>query len=172
MAWIIVCALLLIAVVAAGVFFWARIRMLDACEQAADQTVDADRYRPMLRLLSVDDAELTADPVLRRKLRTQRSDLFREYLRSLTADYGKLLASVRLIMIQSGCDRPDLAKALVKNRVLFAVALCRIDFRLLLYGLGIGKAEALRVDVLHLVDAVNILRNQFGFLAESAVWGT
>ena len=71
----------------------------------------------MLRLLSDEDEEFVADPALRRKLRTQRCDLFREYLRSLTEDYRVILAGVRLLMTQSDIDRPDLARALVRNRV-------------------------------------------------------
>jgi hypothetical protein len=59
---------------------------------------------------------------------------------------------------------------LVRNQVLFAVALCRIDFRLRLYALGIGEAEGVKPDVLGLVDAFNVLRGQFSFM-ESAVWG-
>ena len=112
------------------------MRTLDARKQAAVRFVDADRYRPMLRLLSDNDADAITDPLLRRKLRAQRCKVFREYLRHLTEDYGKLLAGLRLIMTQSGRDRSDLAMALAKNRILFAIALCRVEFRLGLYGLG------------------------------------
>ena len=169
MVWLIACAFCLIIAGAAAVQFWVHIRTLDAHKQSGAPVVDPDRYRPMLRLLSLEDTEL-ADPALRRKFRTQRRDLFREYLRSLTNDYGKFLAEVRLTMTQSGIDRPDLAKALVRNRVLFAVALCRIDFRLWLYALGIGTAEGLKLDALGLVYSFNVLRGQFSFV-ESAVWG-
>jgi hypothetical protein len=170
MVWLIACAFCLIVAGAAAVQFWAHMRTLDAHKQSGAPVVDADRYRPMLRLLSLEDTELLAEPALRRKFRTQRSDLFREYLRSLTRDYGKLLAEVRLIMTQSGIDRPDLAKALVRNQVLFAITLCRIDFRLRLYALGIGKTAGVKLDVLGLVNALNVMRGQFSFV-ESAVWG-
>jgi hypothetical protein len=133
--------------------FWAHLRTLDAHKQSAAPLANVDRHHPMLRLLSDEDAELISDPALRRQLRTQRRDLFREYLRSLTRDYGKLLAEVRLVMTQSGIDRPDLAKALVRNRALFVVALRRIDIRLGLYALGIGKTEGVKRDVMGLLDA-------------------
>jgi hypothetical protein len=170
MLWLISCAFLLIAAGTAAVQFWTYMRTLDAQKQSAAPFVDADRYRPMLRLLSDNDADVIADPLLRRTLRAQRCDLFRKYLRYLTEDYGKLLAGLRLIMTESGTDRPDLAKALARNRVLFAIALCRVEFRLRLYALGIGEADAVRLDVLGLVDALNMLRGQFNFV-ESAVWG-
>jgi hypothetical protein len=54
---------------------------------------------------------------------------------------------------------------------LFAIALCRIDFSLRLYSMGLGNAETLRAKTAGLVDAVNVLQGQFSFLAESAVWG-
>jgi hypothetical protein len=166
----ITCAFLLIVAGALAAQFWAHMRTLSAHKGCEASAVDPDRYRPMLRLLSVADSELIADPALRRKLRTQRCDLFRDYLRHLTDDYGKVLAEVRSIMVQSGTDRPDLAKALVRNRVLFAVALCRIEFRLQLYAVGIGKAEGVKLDALGLMEALYILRGQFSFV-ESAVWG-
>jgi hypothetical protein len=171
MVWLIACAFCLTAAGAAAVQFWAHVRKLDVQDQSAAPLVDVDRYRPMLRLLSLEDTELIADPALRRKLRVQRCNLFRDYLRHLSEDYGKLLAGLRLIMTQSGTDRPDLAKVLVRNRVLFAVALCQIEFRLGLYVLGIGNAEGVKRDVLGLVDALNILRGQLSFV-ESAVWGS
>ena len=122
--------------------FWTHMRTLNADrKRSGAPDVDPDRYRPMSRLLSLEDTELISDPALRRKLRIQRRDIFRGYLLSLTRDYGKLLGEVRLIMAQSGIDRPDLAKALIRNQVLFSLARCRIEFRLGLYALGIGKAE-------------------------------
>src|SRR5580704_13406065 len=138
MVGLITCMFFLILAGAATVQFCVYMRKLDAHKRSAAPAVDVDKYRPMLRLLSDEDTELTSDPELRRKLRRQRTSLFREYLGALADDYGNLLAGVRLIMTQSGSDRPDLAKALVRNRVLFAVTLCRIDFRLRLYALGIG----------------------------------
>jgi hypothetical protein len=134
--------------------------------------VDLDRYRPMLRLLSEEDEELVADPALRRKLRTQRYHLFREYLRSLTEDYRATLAGVRLLMAQSNIDRPDLAKALVRNRVSFAIVRCRIEVRLRLYTLGVRNTDVLKLEVQGLARALEVLQRQFSFLAESAAWGS
>jgi hypothetical protein len=165
------CAFILILAGAAIVQFLAHTRTLDAHVRAAAPVADAGRYRPMLRLLSDEAIESTTDPALRRKLRDQRGDLFREYLRYLTEDYGNLLAGVRLIMSQSGIDRPDLARAIARNRVVFVFELCRIDVRLWLYKHGIGQTEALTVNLLELMGAVDVLRRQFTFLNESAVWG-
>jgi hypothetical protein len=125
----------------------------------------------MLRLLSDEDEEFVADPALRRRLRTQRCEVFREYLRSLTEDYRAILAGVRLLMAQSDTDRPDLAKALVRNRVSFAVARYRIEVRLRLYVLGVPNTDDLKLEVQGLARSLDVLQRQFSFLAESAVWG-
>jgi hypothetical protein len=114
------------------------------------------RYRPMLRLLSGDDLEfVSANRAARRALRAERRRLFRSYLGCLVKDYSRIVAGLRLAMVQSGVDRPDLTRALAKNRVLFALALCRIEVHLAMHAAGIGK-----VDVSGLVDALDSLRSQ------------
>jgi hypothetical protein len=124
----------------------------------------ADRYRPMLRLLSDDDlAFVSADSKLHRTLRTRRRELFRGYLRCLTRDYARLLAGVRQAMVHSGMDRPDLARALAKNRVLFSVAICKVEFRLALHATGVGK-----VDISGLVGALEALRGQVTVLSTAS----
>lgn len=123
--------------------------------------LSADRYRPMLRLLSDDDlAFVSSDSKLQSMLRAKRRALFRGYLRCLTRDYAQLLAGVRQTMVQSGVDRPDLARALAKNRVLFAMALCKVEYRLVLHSAGIGHIE-----IAGLVDALEVLRRQVAALS-------
>jgi hypothetical protein len=125
----------------------------------------AARYRPMLRLLSDDDiAFASSDKRLVKKLRAQRNRLFRDYLRCLTKDYGRLLAGIRLAMVNSGVDRPDLARALAANQTRFALALCRIECRVFLHQFGIGK-----VDISGLVDAIDVLRAQVSILTPVAL---
>ncbi len=90
-----------------------------------------------------------------------RRDLFGGYLRCLTTWIGgRLLAGVREVMVQSGVDRPDLARALAKNRVLFATAICKVEFRLALHATGVGN-----VDISGLVDALEALRGQVNALS-------
>ena len=111
--------------------FILKMRSLRSAETRSASFLTADRYRPMLRLLSNDDlAFVSAERKTRKAFRARRRELFRGYLRYLTRDYAHLLADVRWAMVQSGADRPDLAKAMAKNRVLFAVATCKIEFSL------------------------------------------
>jgi hypothetical protein len=159
-----VVALFAIAFGAVVLQFLLTLRTLGATKGAAhscNTLLTADRYRPMLRLLSDDDmAFVSANRKLASGLRARRRQLFRAYLRCLTRDYSQLLASVRQAMVLSGVDRPDLARALATNRLLFAMAICKVEFRLTLHAAGFGT-----IDVSGLVHAVEALRGQVRVLS-------
>lgn len=162
-------ALVLIAFGCVGLQFSLKLRSLRS--QPAGQIpgslplLGADRYRPMLRLLSDEDlAFVSSHGKLQRTLRTRRRNLFRGYLRCLTRDYALLLAGVRQAMVHSGVDRPDLARALAKNRALFAIAICKVEFHLALHATGVGH-----VDISGLVGALEALRGQVGVLSTSSL---
>jgi hypothetical protein len=157
-------SLILVVLLGLGLQFMIKMRALRSAKAAEASASATDRYRPMLRLLS--DADLNFLPSgspLRRTLAAQRRALFRAYLRCLTRDYARLLAGIRLAMVQSGVDRPDLTRALAKNRFLFAVAICRVEYRLALHAAGIGHVE-----IGGLVDALESLRRQVSVLAPMA----
>lgn len=158
-------ALFLIACGAVGLQFLLKLRSLRSAETGSAAVPTAERYRPMLRLLSNEDlAFVSADGKLQKALRAGRRDLFRGYLRCLTRDYACLLASVREAMVRSEIDRPDLARALARNRMLFAVAICKVEFRLALHATG-GAS----VDVSGLVDALEALRGQARVLTTASL---
>jgi hypothetical protein len=145
--------------------FILKMRALRSHRMAQGALLGVDRYRPMLRLLSDTDlASVSLDARLKKQFRAKRRDLFRGYLRCLTRDYAMLLAGVRDAMVKSGTDRPDLARALARNRVLFALAICKVEFRLALHATGAGK-----VDISGLVDAVEALRSQVSVLAPATM---
>jgi len=158
---VFVSALFLIAFGAVGLQFAVKIRALRSREISEATLLAADRYRPMLRLLSESDLALIAsNRKARQSFRAQRREVFRGYLRCLAKDYASLLAGVRNAMVRSGVDRPDLAKALARNRMLFAIAMCKVEFRLALHAAGAGT-----VDVSGLVEAVEALRGQVRVMA-------
>lgn len=155
----------LIAAGSVALYFLSRLRALRAARITAAPNDMANRYRPMLRLLSGDDFSfVSADPKLLHQLRAQRRRLFRGYLSCLTKDYGRLLEGVRLAMVLARVDRPDLVRLLARSRFLFAIALCRVEFRLALHAAGIGK-----VDITGLVDALDALRGQVAAFSQSPV---
>ena len=165
MALLYIALLAVAATSVASVLLFARLRLLNSAAQSASRLPDVNRYRPMLRLLADNDMEFAnANRSLRNRIRAQRRDLFRGYLRCMAKDYGRLLAGIRQVMVESGVDRPDLAKALAKNRMMFALALCRIELNLQLHALGIGS-----VDVSGLVEAFQALRGTVGAMTPVAV---
>jgi hypothetical protein len=153
MAVVYICMLVVIVAFSLALMYLTRVRMLESAAQSHAPQPDSERYRPMLRLLAESDLNFGNSPALRRKLRSRRREMFRAYLRCLAKDYGRLLSGVRLVMVESGVDRPDLAKTLLRSRTLFAMTLCRIEVNLWLHALGIGK-----VDVSGLVDALDAMR--------------
>ncbi|MDQ6664981.1 MAG: hypothetical protein M3Z23_11375 [Acidobacteriota bacterium] len=123
------------------------------------------RYGPMERLLEEADCRfLASHPAVGRKvaakMRTHRREIFRGYLNCLSKDYARICASIRLIMLQSGIDRPDLAKALLRNRLIFTAALAGVEFRLAMHACGWGTVE-----VRQLVASLEGMRQQLDLLA-------
>ena len=157
-------ALLVIALGAIGLQFLLKLRALQSARAVDSNLLSADRYRPMLSLLSDDDLSfIPVNSTLRKTLPARRRELFRGYLRCLTRDYANLLAGISQVIVQSGTDRPDLAKALARNRMLFAVAICKIELRLALHAAGFGKVESSG-----LVEALEVLRTQVRVLSTAS----
>jgi len=128
-----------------------------------------ERYRPMMRLLNGGDLEfLRTQPgftsKMETKLRIQRCQIFRGYLRCLSSDFGRVCAAIKLVMLQSRHDRPDLAGALMRHQALFAAGICNVQFRLFLYRWGLCA-----VDVSSLVKIFDMMRVELRSLVPSAV---
>ena len=168
MTLIFIGVLALVALLTAGLLFTARMRLLQGEAQYQLRLPEATRYQPMLRLLSDADLDFAGNnPKLRAKLRANRRQILRGYLRCLTKDYARLLSAIRRVMVESGVDRPDLASTLATNRIRFAIALCRIEFHLQLHALGVGK-----VDISGLVEALDSLRGAVNVMtpATGSAW--
>jgi hypothetical protein len=123
------------------------------------------RYRAMERLFSEADFEFLKSqkgyhPSISRRLRRERCAIFRSYLSCLKRDFGRLEAAVMLCMAASRADRPDLAKAILKRRLVFTCAVASAEYRLVLYSLGLGK-----VDVGKLVGSLSGMRIELGQMA-------
>jgi hypothetical protein len=117
-----------------------------------------ERYRPMLRLLDGEDLDFLRSqpgftPRMATKLRIQRCQIFRGYLRCLNADFGRVCAALKVMMLQSRNDRPDLATVLVRQQATFLCSMALVQFRLVLYRWGICG-----VDVTGLVQIFDTMR--------------
>jgi hypothetical protein len=129
------------------------------------------RYRPMLRLLDESDirflrTQKNFTPVMEKKLRAQRAEAFRGYLHMLESDFKRVCLALKVMMVQSDCDRPDLASALIHRQLTFACALLHVQFRLVLFRWGIAGVDAsglirmfdgMRLELKTLVPAASLL---------------
>lgn len=109
--------------------------------------LSVERYRPMVRLLDGEDLEFLRSqpgftPKMATKLRIQRCQIFREYLRCLNADFGRVCAALKVLMLQSRNDRPDLAAALVRHQATFFWGMFLIQVRLFLFRWGVCGVDA------------------------------
>jgi len=111
------------------------------------EDLSLEHYRPMMRLLDGQDiaflrAQPGFTPVMIANLRVHRCRVFRAYLDCLSADFSRVCTALRLVMLHSMTDRPDLASVLVHYRLMFACGLLAIQVRLFLYRWGIGTVDA------------------------------
>jgi hypothetical protein len=130
--------------------------------------LSVERYRPMMRLLDSRDVEFLRcqpgfTPGMEAQLRKQRCHIFRGYLRCLCADYGRVCSALKLLMVQSRYDRPDLASALLHSQALFACGIVSAHLRLLLFRWGLGS-----VDVRGLVGTFDRMRLELRSLIPAA----
>lgn len=117
-----------------------------------------ERYRPMMRLLDGGDLEFLRSqpgftPRMANKLRVQRCQIFRGYLRCLNGDFQRVCAAIKILMLQSRQDRPDLAGLLVQQQMRFACGMALVYSRLFLYRWGLSG-----VDVTGLVKNFDLMR--------------
>ena len=122
------------------------------------------KYRPMERLLLEEDFRfLSSQPGfsarLGRRFRTERRRVFRAYLRSLSMDFGRVSKACQMLVIHAAEDRGDLAKGIIRQRLLFALGIFAVEGRLLLHAAGVGT-----VDVHGLVDSLEGMQAQIQVL--------
>ena len=122
--------------------------------------LSSERYRPMLRLLDGGDLDfLNSQPDFTKhaakRVRKQRCEIFRGYLRCLNNDFNRVCLATKLLMLQAHDDRPDLATLLMRNRISFATGMATAHARLFLYRWGLCG-----VNVTGLVNTFDAMRVQ------------
>ena len=165
---IVVLAALILATVAV-------LRRLDSPNRSLPVTAEwidelsIDRYRPAMRLLDSRDIEFLRSqagftPKMEAKLRAQRCQIFRGYLRCLDMDFQRVCMALKLVLLHSEQDRPDLSALLVHHRIMFATGLLAARFRLFLYRWGICT-----VDVTSLLRIFDVMRIELRTLVPAAM---
>jgi hypothetical protein len=143
-------------------------RSLPVTAEWIDQ-LSTDRYRPAMRLLDSRDIEFLRSqagftPKMEARLRAQRCQIFRGYLRCLDMDFQRVCVALKLVLLHSEQDRPDLSAVLVHHRIMFATGLVGARFRLFLYRWGICT-----VDVASLVQIFDVMRIELRTLVPAAM---
>jgi hypothetical protein len=134
------------------------------------EELSIERYRPMLRLLNQEDlhflrAQPGFTPQMATKFRTQRCQLFQEYLRRLDSDFKRICTALKVLLVQSENDRSDLAYDLARNQLTFAYGMAMVQLQLVFYRYGVGT-----VDVTALVKLFDGLRLELGTLVPAESW--
>jgi hypothetical protein len=124
---------------------FASLQRLPVTADWIDEFSD-QRYRPMLRLLSQEEFHFLitqpgCSPQMAKRFRIQRRQIFRAYLRQLDSDFKRLCMALKVVMVQSKHDRPDLALLLLRNQMTFAYGMMMVQFRFLCYRYGIGTVD-------------------------------
>jgi hypothetical protein len=131
----------------------AVVRSLGSTDRSLPVTAEwiddlsTDRYRPMMRLLDSRDIEFLRSqagftPEMESRMRAQRCQIFRGYLRCLNMEFQRVCTALKLVLLQSEQDRRDISAVLLHNQVLFATGLLEVNFRLILYRWGICTVDA------------------------------
>ena len=118
-----------------------------------------ERYRPMMHLLDAGDVEFLRSqpgftPGMAAKLRIERCQVFRGYLRCLRADFQRVCAALKLLMLYSREDRPDLANVLIHQQLMFECGMALVGFRLFLYRWGLCGVDV--TDLIKIFDAMRL----------------
>jgi hypothetical protein len=113
---------------------------------------------PLERLLDPAEFELLIERGLSRErvkqLRARRRELFRMYLRRLTQEFNTAHEALQLVLVHTGIDRPDLARELNQQRLLFYRGLIGVEVRLALNTLGFDATPSL--DLLRPLERLHV----------------
>ena len=77
----------------------------------------------------IDALSIDVDDIVR-LLGEEDCPSLRTHLPHLRDDFRRICMAVKVIIVQSNCDRPDLARVLMRNQMTFAYRMMRARFRL------------------------------------------
>lgn len=108
--------------------------------------LSVDRYQPMRRLLGDEDLhflrghrQISAKQAA--EFRLQRARIFQSYLDCLHSDFARVCLALKVVMVQSRYDRPELAALLIRSQRVFLLNMAMVRAQVLLYRWGLGTVE-------------------------------
>lgn len=111
------------------------------------QDFSSFRYLPMRRLLSREEEEYWMEstegsPYRRDEFRAERRRMFREYLKLIGSDFGRLSQGVRLSMVHAADDRSADITRLVNLEWSLRKLLWQAELTLMFHWLGVKPVDA------------------------------
>ena len=136
---VVVILIAAVVAVALGRAIWRSAFSHNSLPVTAEWIADLsqDSCPRILRLESDSDGRLSG------KLRRERCLEFDGYLHRLEEDFGRATLALKVILLQSREDRPDLAATLFHHRLAFGCRMVSARTRLFLYRWGIGSVDAI-----------------------------
>jgi hypothetical protein len=115
------------------------------------------RYKAIERLLEETDYQYVtsksgSNKKLEKQLRAQRVEIFHTYVCCLSQDFTRICTAIKKLMVDSQVDRPDLAGLLMKEHFIFTLTVLSIEFRMVLYGIGLGTPDGR--DLIQALDGI------------------
>jgi hypothetical protein len=131
--------------------------------------LSVERYKPMMHLFDAGDFEALRSqpgysPRMAAKLRAERCVIFRGYLCGLNMDFKRVCMALKIVMVQSEQDRPDLAAALIHHQIMFTCGMIMIYARLFLF-----RWANCTVDVTSMVQIFDVMRLELRTLVPAAM---
>jgi hypothetical protein len=110
------------------------------------EELSIERYKPMMSLLEAGEFEGQGS-------RAERCVIFRGHLHDLNMDFRRVCMALKIMMVQSEQDRPDLAAALIRHQIMFAWGMTVVSARLFLF-----QWSNCNVDVTGMVRIFDVMR--------------
>ena len=125
------------------------------------------KYEPLRRLFDETDFKLVSalpqGAKLVSRFRVNRIRICRGYIDGLAQDFSWASNVIKVLMIRSDIDRPDLAAILLRHRFVFTLALISLEYRLVLYRFGLNA-----LNMSAFIEPFESLRTQLRGLAMAA----
>ena len=146
---LVIPAVVIASLVAVVAFLYHRLCFRAASLPVTAEWIDelsVDRYQPMMRLLENEDIRYLRSrpgftPAMATQFRRERCRIFRSYLHCLVVDFQRVSMALKVVMVQSRYDRPDLAAVLVRSQRAFALGVVEVHCRLFLYRAGLASVD-------------------------------
>ena len=159
---LVVAATALLSLTMIGAYLYRRLFAGGATLPVTAEWIDelsVDRYQPMARLLGEEDLRFLRSrpdftPPMAASFRRERVRIFLGYLRCLNLDFQRVTMALKIVMVQSRYDRPDLAVVLVRSQRAFAFGMVLAYCRLTLYRFGLATVDI--GDLLKVFDSARL----------------